>query len=166
MVTDKELIDVAAKGLPLEREPFRALAERFGITQEEVVSRLKGLIEAGKIRRFSASVRHQPMGYRHNAMILARTDVGHLDEVGETACAFPAVSHCYQRSHPDGDPWCVYIMVHGQDAAELDHVIDRIKGLTGVKGVEVCTSLVELKKSSLSGITTSLSRNPLQEKGR
>lgn len=158
MVTDRELIDMAAKGLGIEAEPFKPLAERFGISQDEVIARLKGMIESGKVRRFAASVRHQPIGYHFNAMILARTDEDNLDRLGSAACSLEAVSHCYQRSHPDGDPWCLYIMAHGRDETRLDEVIAAIRNLPGVRDVEVCTSLRELKKTSLSGVTTDLKR--------
>lgn len=158
MASDRELIDCLAKGLEIEARPFQALAERFNMSEEEVVDRLQGMIEEGKVKRFAASVRHQPMGFAHNAMILARTDEENLDRVGRAASGYDEVSHCYQRSHPDGDPWCVYVMVHDRDKGRLDQVIKEIGSLPGVKGVEVCTSLEELKKTSLAGVTTDLSR--------
>ncbi len=158
MATDRELIDAAAKGFLFEKEPFKPLAERFGMSQEDLIARLQGMIDGGKVKRFAASVRHQPMGFRHNAMILARTEKENLDGVGEAACAMEEVSHCYQRSHPDGDPSCVYIMAHEQDGLRLQRVIDRIGALSGIRSIEVCTSLVELKKTSLSTVTTDRNR--------
>ncbi len=158
MVTDRELIDAAAKGLRIEAEPFKPLAERLGLSQDEVIDRLKGMIEAGKVRRFAASVRHQPIGYLFNAMILARTDEEDLDRIGQAACSIKAVSHCYQRSHPDGDPWCLYIMAHHRDEARLDDVIEEIRNLPGVRALEICRSIEELKKTSLSGVTSNVKK--------
>jgi len=156
LVSDREFIDTAAKGLKIEPEPFQSLAEQLGLSVEEVLERLRRLIAQGKVRRFAASVRHQPMGYSHNAMVIARTDEQSLDDVGLAASRISAVSHCYQRSHPDGDPWCVYIMVHGQDQETVINAVVEIKKIPGVRSLEVCRSLDELKKTSLSGVSTDL----------
>ncbi len=156
MVTDKELVDLAAKGLKIESEPLKPVADKLGLTQEEVIERLSALIRDGKVRRFAASVRHQPVGYAHNAMVMVRTDEKHMDRVGRAAQDLEAVSHCYQRPHPDGDPWCVYVMVHGKDEQVVEHAVQSIKHIPGVKKVEVCRSTRELKKTSLSGVTTEI----------
>ena len=158
MTTDRDIIDIAAKGMDITAEPFKSLAKRFDLSQEELIGRFKKMIRQGRIRRFAASVRHQPMGYHYNAMVLARTDEKNLDSVGNSVSEFKAVSHCYQRNHPDGDPWCIYIMVHGKDSENLNRVIEQIRSLQGVNSLEVCNSLIELKKTSLSGITTDLNK--------
>lgn len=158
MVTDREFIDRAARGLEIEAEPFARLAADLGLSQAEVIARLKRLIAEGKVKRFAASVRHKPMGYAHNTMLLARAEPGRLDELGEAASRFSEVSHCYHRQHPDGDPDCLYIMIHTREKERMDEIIGAISAMVGVRGVEVCTSLVELKKTSLSGVSSSLKR--------
>ncbi len=154
---DRKFIDIAAKGLRIEASPFQALAEKAGMSEAEVIERIGRLVREGKVRRFAASVRHQPMGYSENAMVIARTDEDNIDRVGETAKAIDAVSHCYQRPHPDGDPWCVYIMVHGRGKDVLDKAVLEIKNIPGILDIEICRSVAELKKTSVSGVTTEIS---------
>ena len=156
MISDREFIDAAAKGLPLAAEPFSDLARRLGMTEAEVIARIERLIAEKKVRRFAASVRHQPMGFAFNAMLIARADAERLDRVGEAAARIEAVSHCYSRPHPDGDPHCVYIMVHGREQATVDAAVERVRALPGIERLEVCRSLGELKKTSLSGVSSSL----------
>jgi len=157
MTSDREFIDAAAKGLKIESAPFAALSRELGMSEDEVIERLRRLIAAGKVRRFAASVRHQPLGYAYNAMVIARAEAERLDRVGEAAAALPAVSHCYQRPHPDGDPACVYIMVHGTEEKTVQETIAQIRGFSGVRSLEVCFSTIELKKTSLSGVSSDLS---------
>ena len=159
MVTDKEFIDAAAAGLEIEAEPFRRLADQLGMTQEDVISRLQRLIDEGKVKRFAASVRHKPMGYAHNTLVLVRSEPEYLDRVGEAASQFVEISHCYHRHHPDGDPDCIYIMVHTREKLRMDEIIGTIRAMPGVRAVEVCTSLIELKKTSLSGVSSSVKRS-------
>jgi DNA-binding Lrp family transcriptional regulator len=156
MITDREFIDVAAKGLEIEKEPLKPLADKLGMTVDEVIERLERLIDEGKVRRFAASVRHQPMGYTYNAMVIVRTDEAHLEAVGTSASGLDAVSHCYQRAHPGGDPYCIYVMMHGRNRETVDKTLAEIKTIEGVKDLEICQSVAELKKTSLSGVTTKL----------
>jgi DNA-binding Lrp family transcriptional regulator len=153
MVSDREFIDLAGKGLRIGREPLKPLAKKLGMSQAEVIATIRRLIEEGKVRRFAASVRHQPMGFSVNAMIIAHTDEAHVDEVGNAASRIEAVSHCYHRSHPNGDPWCIYIMVHGQGREVVDEAVAQIRRIPGTREVEVCLSRGELKKTSLSGVS-------------
>ena len=153
-IDDRRFIDLAGQGFAIEAEPFKPLADRLGISQQAVIDRLRGFIGDGRIRRFAASVRHQPMGFGYNAMVLVRTDKAHLASVGEAAAGLAAVSHCYQRNHPDGDPWCVYIMVHARDLTTLEGWIEKLRAVPGIRSLEICKSLVELKKTSVSRVTT------------
>ncbi len=156
MVEDREFIDVAAKGLKIEKRPFKELAERFGMTELEAAETIGRLVEEGKVRRFAASVRHQPAGYVHNAMVIAKAEEGRVDEVGRAAREFETVSHCYHRDHPDGYPDAVYIMVHGRDEDQIQETAKRVENMEAVLSIEVCHSTRELKKTSVSGVTTNL----------
>ncbi len=156
MVSDREFIDAAGKGLKLEARPFKPLAEALGLSEQEVLERMAALIEQGRVRRFAASVRHQPMGFSANAMVIARVEPEAVDRVGEKGSELEAVSHCYHRSHPDGDPWCLYLMVHGQDEALVQQTVARIQEISGVREVSICRSVAELKKTSLSGVSTEI----------
>jgi DNA-binding Lrp family transcriptional regulator len=158
LVSDREFIDAAAKGLKIEAEPFKPLAGKLNMPVSEVIERIGRLIDEGKVRRFAASVRHQPMGYSYNAMVIARTGEESLESVGQAAAGIEAVSHCYQRAHPDGYPWCVYIMIHGQEQETVEEAVERIRSIPGVNELEVCQSLGELKKTSVSGVSTDLEK--------
>ncbi len=156
MVSDREFIDAAGKGLELKARPFKSLAEALGMSEQEVLEHMAALIEQGRVRRFAASVRHQPMGFSANAMVIARVEPEAIDRVGEQGSKLKAVSHCYHRSHPDGDPWCIYLMVHGQDETLVEQTVGLIQDLPGVREVSVCRSVAELKKTSLSGVSTEI----------
>ena len=156
MVSDREFIDAAGKGLELEARPFKPLAEALGLTEQEVLERMAALIEQGRVRRFAASVRHQPMGFSANAMVIARVQPEAVDRVGEQGSRLEAVSHCYHRSHPDGDPWCLYLMVHGQEEILVQETVAEISKIPGVREVAVYNSVAELKKTSLSGVSTDI----------
>jgi DNA-binding Lrp family transcriptional regulator len=49
-------------------------------------------------------------------------------EAGEAAAAFPQVSHCYQRpAFPPRWPYNLFTMVHGQEQAEVEDIVEQIR---------------------------------------
>ena len=50
---DIKLIKHIQDGLPLTKTPYKDIADGLGMTEKEVIDRLKGLLENGKIRRLS-----------------------------------------------------------------------------------------------------------------
>jgi len=48
---DRQLIAATQAGLPLTREPYRALAVQLGIDEADVLARLQNLLNRGAIRR-------------------------------------------------------------------------------------------------------------------
>ncbi|MCK5361306.1 MAG: Lrp/AsnC family transcriptional regulator, partial [Gammaproteobacteria bacterium] len=64
---DQALITLIQTGLPLSKTPYADLGRSLGMDEEEVISRLKNLIDDKVIKRFGVVVRHHELGYRANA---------------------------------------------------------------------------------------------------
>ncbi|WP_297056141.1 Lrp/AsnC family transcriptional regulator [Thermosulfurimonas sp.] len=112
---EKHLVDIlSAEGIPLTERPYLALAERLGVTEEEVLSAVKGLLEKKIIRRLSALIRHNLSGYEGNAMVAWRVPEERVEEVGESLASRPFITHCYlRRTYPDW-PYNLYTMIHAE----------------------------------------------------
>ena len=48
---DKEIIKALQEDFPLCEEPYKVLAQRVGISEEEFLKRVRGLVEEKKIRK-------------------------------------------------------------------------------------------------------------------
>ena len=59
---DLDLLKIAQDGVELTSRPYQVLGDRVGISEEEVIVRLRALQEAGIIRRFAATIGHQGPG--------------------------------------------------------------------------------------------------------
>ena len=66
--TDRKLIEATQAGLPLVREPYRALAQRVGLDEEDIIARLQKLLDSGAIRRIGAIPNHYALGFTANGM--------------------------------------------------------------------------------------------------
>lgn len=129
--TDRALLAALEGGLPLVPRPYRALGERLGLGEEEVIARLERLADAGVIRRFGAVVRHRALGYVANAMVvwdIAEEDVA---AAAETMVAFAFVTLCYRRPRRDGWPYNLFCMIHGRERQVVLGQVAEVRGALG-----------------------------------
>jgi DNA-binding Lrp family transcriptional regulator len=83
---------------PLVARPYRAIAERLGIGEDEVIARLDEARRARVLRQICAIYDTRRLGYRGMLVAMAvRTDA--LDEVADLVSRHPGVSHNYARDH-------------------------------------------------------------------
>jgi len=59
---DRKLISATQSGFPIELRPYQNIADKIGITQDEVLQRLKKLLSVGIIRRIGAVPNHYKLG--------------------------------------------------------------------------------------------------------
>ena len=149
---DRSIVRATQAGLPLCREPYRAVAEQLGLTPEEVLARLAHLLAAGVIRRIGVVPNHYALGYRANGMSVWDVDDGQVSVLGHKVGALPAVSHCYRRPrHPPVWPYNLFAMVHARSRAEVETEVAAIAELLGpaCRAHEVLYSTAILKKTGL-----------------
>ena len=97
---DKVLMNLMQNYFPLSKNPYQDIAEKIGITGEEVISRLETLCESGVIRKVGAIPSARKIGF---ASTLAAVSVpfGKTDEVAEIINKYQGVTHNYLR---EGNP--------------------------------------------------------------
>jgi siroheme decarboxylase len=146
---DKKIISQIQKDLPVHPKPFALMAEKIGITENAFIERVKRLKKEGIIRRFGATLRHQEVGFKANAMIAWNAPEDTISKMGKTLARFREVSHCYHRA-PKGDwPYNLYTMVHGGSRDECREIAERLSSATGLTEYAVLFSEKEFKKTSM-----------------
>ena len=70
--------------------PVSACRGPVGLGEQDVIARLRRLIDGGAIARFGLVVRHQVLGYRANAMVVWDIDEGVVSEIGPVSRRRPA----------------------------------------------------------------------------
>ena len=149
---DRRIVIATQSGLPLEPQPYHAVARQIGITPEEVMARMRRMLETGVIRRIGVVPNHYALGYKANGMTVWDVPDERVDELGERVGALEFVSHCYRRPrHLPDWPYNFFAMVHGHDRGEVEELVRRIAGLIGAadRGHEILYSTRILKKTGL-----------------
>jgi len=150
--TDRAIVVATQGGLPLVPRPFHAIAERLGVTGEEVMARVERMLALGVIRRIAAVPNHYRLGYRANGMSVWDVADDRVDALGERVGALPFVSHCYRRPRvPPAWRYNLFAMVHGATREEVAARVSEIAAVLGgaSRAHEVLYSKRILKKTGM-----------------
>jgi DNA-binding Lrp family transcriptional regulator len=146
---EKKIVKALQDNLLLCSQPFKAIAEQVGISEDELLAEIHRLKQQGIIRRFGAIVNHRNLGIAANAMVVWRAPKDKSQEIGEIMATFPEVTHCYERpTYPDWQ-YNLFTMIHGESKDECERVITQISEQTGIKDYKQLYSTRELKKVSM-----------------
>ena len=124
---DREIIDELQGGFPLCERPYAAVAERFGISEDELLVRLKSLLDARVLTRFGPLYQIERMG---GAFVLAALAVPEVryDAVTALVNALPQVAHNYRREHALN----MWFVLATETPAGIAAAIARIEADTGL----------------------------------
>ncbi|MBI2912326.1 MAG: Lrp/AsnC family transcriptional regulator [Chloroflexi bacterium] len=96
--TDRRLLNQLQSDFPLVAQPFTVLAERLGVSEEEVLARGRALRESGVLRHLSAIFDVYRVGYR-SSLVAFSVPEERLEAAAAVVSAHPGVSHNYGREH-------------------------------------------------------------------
>ena len=150
--TDRRIVAASQAGLPLVPRPYHALAERLGLAPEEVMARMRRMLDTGVIRRLGAVPNHYALGLAANGMSVWDVDDAEVASLGAKVGALDFVSHCYLRPRRlPVWPYNLFAMVHGRSRTEVDEKVARIATLLGpaARAHTVLVSSRILKKTGL-----------------
>lgn len=118
---ERRLLAGLADGLPLAPQPFAAIGAGLGLGGGEVTAALADLVEAGVVKRIGYVVRHRPLGFSANAMVVFDVPSAEIDAVAEAFLGAAEVTLLYRR-RPAGRRWpySLYAMIHGRDRATVE----------------------------------------------
>lgn len=126
--TDRALINALQGGFPLCEEPYRAVGEKLGLTEAEVLTRLQSLLDNKVLTRFGPMYQIEKIG---GAFVLAALKVPEADfeRVAEVVNALPEVAHNYRREHALN----MWFVLATETPAGIDAAIGKIQTATGLQ---------------------------------
>ena len=145
---DHKIINALSGDISGSKRPYMDVAVRIGISEEELLRRVRGYEESGLLRRMGAMIAHRVAGVDANGMIVWDVPEGRLEEIGSKLTAAREVTHCYARPrHPEW-PYTLYTMVHGRSRSACRRIAERLSEEVGIEQYKVVFSTREFKKTS------------------
>jgi siroheme decarboxylase len=154
MISDREkqIARRLQKDISIVSHPFQDIAAGIGSTEEEVLQTTRAFLARRWMRKFSAILRHQKIGFTRNAMVVWAVPAERVEEVGKAMASLREITHCYEREPLFLGRYNLFCMVHLQDTAP-EPFIQSIAARLGIPDYQILFSLEELKKSSMEYFT-------------
>lgn len=124
---DKQIINALQDGFPICATPYRQVAVQLGLGEQELIDRLKTLLDNGALTRFGPLYNAEQMG---GALTLAavKAPTERFDEITEIINSFPEVAHNYARNH-ELNMWFV---IATEPPGQIQQTIGAIEQQTGL----------------------------------
>jgi len=123
---DRAIVNELQGGFPLEQRPFLEVAARLGIPEDDLLARVRKLLEDNVLTRFGPLYDAERLG---GAFSLCAMSVPAMDfeRVAALVNAHPEVAHNYEREHR----FNMWFVVATRSASEVKSVLARIERETG-----------------------------------
>ena len=124
---ERKIINGLQGGFPICERPFLEAAHGLGMSEEELLEGLQGLLDRGILSRFGPLYHAERMG---GSLTLAALRVPEADfeRVAKQVNAFPEVAHNYARDHALN----MWFVVATEKPERKDEVLRAIEAATGL----------------------------------
>lgn len=145
---DRDMINALSGDISGSLRPYKDIADSLGVSEEDVLKRLRGYRESGVLRRMGAMIAHRVAGVDANGMIVWDVPEETVELIGEKLASASEVTHCYARPKSPEWPYRLYTMVHAKTREECSRVAERLAREVGIDRYKLVFSTREFKKTS------------------
>ena len=135
---DRRLLNLLQGSFPIAERPFAEVARLAELTEAEVLSRTKRLLDGRIVREITPIFDTRVLGYK-SMLVAAKVDPEHPWRAAKVINSHPGVSHNYLRDH-DFNLWFTIATEPGSKLG-LDGTLGVLQRLTGAESVRQLPTL-------------------------
>jgi len=135
---DKRLLNLMQGKFPLEPRPYARVAELADVSEDEVLRRVRRLVDDRIIRQVTPIFDTRALGYS-SMLVAAKVDPEHPHRAARIINAHPGVSHNYLRNH-DFNLWFTIATEPGSRLG-LDGTLKVLEKETGAESIRKLPTL-------------------------
>jgi len=133
---DKRLLNRIQSDFPLVVRPYQELGQSLGLSEDEVVERMRALKAGRIVRQISAIFDTKSLGYK-SSLVAMRVDPARITEAARIINEHPGVTHNYERNHQ----YNLWFTIAVPPTSDLEAVVQRIHELAGAEVTRVMYTL-------------------------
>ena len=133
---DKQLLNRIQSDFPLVARPYRDLGQPLGLSEDEVIARMKALRAERIIRQVSAIFDTKSLGYK-SSLVAMRVPAERIAEAARIINEHPGVTHNYERNHE----YNLWFTIGVPPTSDLEAIVDRLHELAGADVTRVMYTL-------------------------
>jgi siroheme decarboxylase len=133
---DKRLLNRIQSDFPLVARPYEELGRPLGLSEAQVMERIKALRAEHIIRQVSAIFDTKSLGYK-SSLVAMRVPPGRIAEAAHIINEHPGVTHNYERNHE----YNLWFTIGVPPTSDLEAIVDRMHELAGAEVTRVMYTL-------------------------
>jgi DNA-binding Lrp family transcriptional regulator len=127
---DRRILNLIQSEFPVVSRPYQEIGRHLGISEKEVLDRVRALKERGVIRRIGGSFDSRKLGF-FSTLCAAKVPPEKEAAFNRTINGYPGVTHNYTRNHAF-NIWFTFI---GEDQEAVQRALEEIAQRTGVPDI-------------------------------
>jgi DNA-binding Lrp family transcriptional regulator len=140
--TNKKILNNIQVDFPISSRPYKIIADRLGILEDELIQRVIQMKEDMLIRRIGGNFSPDKLGY-YSTLCAAKVPEARLKLFTKTVNSYSGVTHNYKRDH-QFNVWFTFI------APSIEIIEKSLKEISQKTGVETILNLPATKVFKIS----------------
>lgn len=140
--TNKKILNNIQVDFPVASRPYKIIADRLGILEDELIQRVIQMKEDMLIRRIGGNFSPDKLGY-HSTLCAAKVPEARLKLFTKTVNSYSGVTHNYKRDH-QFNVWFTFI------APSVEIIEKSLNEISQKTGVETILNLPATKVFKIS----------------
>lgn len=137
---DRRILELIQSEFPLDRSPYREIAKRTGLSEEEAQDRVSALRRSGVIRRIGGVLNSRKLGFV-GTLVGMKVPPDRIDDVADVVNALPNVTHNYLREHE----YNMWFTISATSPEKLAEIVEHVKCRSGITEILNLPSLKTFK---------------------
>jgi DNA-binding Lrp family transcriptional regulator len=131
---DRIILNRIQADFPITSRPFFEVGRELGIAEDEVITRVRRLLEAGAVNRLGPVLNPTAMG-GERTLAAMHVPPERLEQVAALVNGFDVVSHNYEREHH----YNLWFVLSSEKPGEIKQVMAAIERETGIAVMDLPT---------------------------
>jgi len=140
--TNKKILNNIQVDFPISSRPYKIIADKLGLLEDELIQRVIQMKEDMLIRRIGGNFSPDKLGY-HSTLCAAKVPEAKLKLFTKTVNSYSGVTHNYKRDH-QFNVWFTFI------APSVEIIKKNLKEISQKTGVETILNLPATKVFKIS----------------
>ena len=129
---DRQIVNALQGGFPIAERPYAEAAAGLGMSEDELIARLSGLLDGGLLSRFGPMYDAERVGGGLTLAAMAVPEES-FESVAGIVNGFPEVAHNYARNHRLN----MWFVVAAERPERVGPVLAQIEDATGLEVLDL-----------------------------
>lgn len=137
---NRKILNTIQEDIPLSERPFKLIAEKLNINEEEVLQRVSKMKSLEIIKAIKATFNIEKLNYK-STLVAVKVPEERLEEVVSIITELEGVTHNYKRNHE----YNVWFTLIAEDRLKIKDILNNLKQKIKIKDMIKLDSLKTFK---------------------